>query len=143
MAPLPSHPPLRAPSVHGPYYKNNALTPSTTSNSPHTYWLALLARKTTGPAKSFGSPHLPAGIRSEIWRRRTGSVRSCSFLVYEVSWIGSKGTRHVKLEGQKCQKWGEWAPADGKGRDIAELKLFYVRDSGFCRMGGWSLTYLL
>lgn len=55
-------------------------TPSTTNNSPQTYWLALLARNTTGPAKSAGSPHLPAGMRSEIWRRRTGSARSFSFL---------------------------------------------------------------
>ena len=56
------------------------LTPSTTSTSPHTYWLAALARKTTGPAKSRGSPHRPAGMRSEIWRSRTGSCSSFSFL---------------------------------------------------------------
>lgn len=56
------------------------LTPSTTNSSPHMYWLALLARNTTGPAKSAGSPHLPAGIRSLIWRRRVGSARSFSFL---------------------------------------------------------------
>lgn len=58
------------------------LTPSTTNSSPQTYWLALLARKTIGPAKSFGCPHLPAGIRSEICCDLTGSFNSFSFLVW-------------------------------------------------------------
>ena len=46
--------------------KRKRHTPSTTNNSPHTYWLALLAKNTTGPTKSAGSPHLPAGMRSDI-----------------------------------------------------------------------------
>ena len=48
--------------------KENRLerTPSTTNNSPQTYWLALLAKNIIGPIKSAGSPHLPAGIRSDI-----------------------------------------------------------------------------
>jgi len=33
-----------------------------------------------GPAKSSGRPHRPAGMRSEIWRKRVGSARSFSFL---------------------------------------------------------------
>lgn len=79
---LPAHPTLSSRIISLPDARqmSRVRTPSTTSSSPHTYWLALLARKTTGPAKSFGSPHLPAGIRSEICRRRTGSCRSFSFL---------------------------------------------------------------
>lgn len=63
-----------------PETEEAALTPSTTTSSPHTYWLAALARNTTGPAKSRGWPHRPAGMRSEIWRRHTGSASSFSFL---------------------------------------------------------------
>ena len=56
------------------------LTPSTTRISPQTYWLARLARKTIGPAKSNGSPQRAAGMRSVIWRKRTGSANNFSFL---------------------------------------------------------------
>jgi hypothetical protein len=55
-------------------------TPSTTRISPDTYWLAREARKTAGPAKSAGVAQRPAGMRSEICRRRTGSASSRSFL---------------------------------------------------------------
>ena len=62
-------------------------TPSTTRISPLTYWLASLARNTIGPAKSCGWPQRPAGMRSEIWRRRVGSARSLVFLVRRwLSW---------------------------------------------------------
>ena len=71
--------------------EKDTLTPSTTRISPQTYRLAALARKTTGPAKSRGSPHRPAGMRSEIWRRRTGSCSSFSFLYVKAESKGSEG----------------------------------------------------
>ena len=83
------------------------LTPSTTNSSPQTYWLAPLAKNTTGPAKSFGSPQRPAGIRSLIWRRRVGSLSSFSFLssfqsVNVALFIGTCGSverRDVHISG--------------------------------------------
>ena len=71
--------------------ERDTLTPSTTRISPQTYRLAALARKTTGQAKSRGSPHRPAGMRSEIWRRRTGSCSSFSFLYVKAESKGSEG----------------------------------------------------
>ena len=64
--------------------ERETLTPSTTNSSPQTYRLASLARKTMGPAKSFGCPHRPAGIRSEICCNLTGSFNNFSFLVGEM-----------------------------------------------------------
>lgn len=72
------------------------LTPSTRSISPETYWLAVLARNTTGPAKSLGSPHLPAGIRSEIWRWRVGSAISFSFLFDNRTVVPSAHQRTIR-----------------------------------------------
>lgn len=54
--------------------------PSTTSVCPLTYPPPLPARNTTGPLKSSGTPHLPAGIRSSIPLFRPSSPRSASFI---------------------------------------------------------------
>ena len=77
----PNHPLRRVRYGYECEKERETLTPSTTNSSPQTYLLALLARKTTGPAKSFGCPHRPAGIRSEICRNLTGSFNNFSFLV--------------------------------------------------------------
>jgi len=77
----PNHPLRRVRYGYECENEHETLTPSTTKSSPQTYRLALLARKTTGPARSFGCPHLPAGIRSEICCNLTGSFNNFSFLV--------------------------------------------------------------
>ena len=110
------------------------LTPSTTSNSPQTYWLALLAKNTMGPAKSWGCPHLPAGIRSEICLNRTGSARSFSFLAIETSVRkivrGTDGTdpeedlRWCKKDKEACEAMCS-LPID-QPQDFAHESLLYV-----------------
>ncbi len=65
----PPHPPsindlLVVSSLHNQSIFLSSEVPTTIS--PLTYPLALLANHTTGPLKSSGSPHLPAGMRSRI-----------------------------------------------------------------------------
>jgi unsaturated rhamnogalacturonyl hydrolase len=54
--------------------------PSTTSTWPWTYADAGELRNTTAPTTSSGSPQRPAGMRSRIWRERSGSTRRASVL---------------------------------------------------------------
>lgn len=54
--------------------------PSTVTISPDTYPLARLARKTTGPLKSSGFPHRPAGIRAIIPALRLASLIKATFM---------------------------------------------------------------
>lgn len=54
--------------------------PSTTSVCPLTYPPALPAKNTTGPLKSPGTPHLPAGILSLILLNRPSSLSSAVFI---------------------------------------------------------------
>jgi hypothetical protein len=92
---------------NGRMVSNASLTPSTTRISPQTYWLARLARKTTGPAKSLGSPQRPAGMRSDIWRKRTGSASSFSFLGREgasthgLLWVYETDVRETRPHKQR------------------------------------------
>ena len=82
----PNHPLRRVRYGYECEKEYETLTPSTTNSSPQTYRLASLARKTIGPAKSFGCPHLPAGIRSEICCSLTGSFNNFSFLAWRERW---------------------------------------------------------
>ena len=117
----PSNPIILEDSINERRYINEGITPtpSTTRSSPQTYWLALLARKTTGPAKSLGSPQRAAGIRSDIWRRRIGSANSFSFLIehQRVALLG-----HMKriMKFEKSRGTGHW-----QGR--ARLRLGKIR----------------
>lgn len=55
--------------------------PSTTKHSPLTYPLAFSdAKNTTGPLKSSGLPHLPAGIRSIICFALVSSLINALFI---------------------------------------------------------------
>lgn len=57
-----------------------------------------------GPAKSSGLPHLPAGIRSDIWRKRTGSASKREFLEEFIrNYISSMITETENVEKEKRQ----------------------------------------
>jgi hypothetical protein len=54
--------------------------PSTTRTCPDTYALDLLAKNTTLPLKSSGTPHLPAGILSLILLNLASSFSNAVFI---------------------------------------------------------------
>lgn len=66
--------------------------PSTTSISPVTYALALLARNSAGPMKSSGAPHLPPGIPLRRLDTNAGSCLATVLLCHQLS----RGIRYNK-----------------------------------------------
>src|SRR4029450_10609078 len=69
-------PPPPRESLDYPHTYHAFQPPSTLSTWPVTKLLASLARKITAPASSYGCPHRPIGVRSQMKRWRSGSLKT-------------------------------------------------------------------